>query len=424
MLAEEFWVFDAMDRNAKAGRKQESDEDEADKRLYHSYLDCTPFVQSPLRYTETMKFLEEAPIGGKRVLVRVVADVPLKKKGDATVVADDYRLRLLLPTLHYLLDYGAKVILVSHLGRPNGSVDRDLSLRPVWAHLAGLLKHPIQFAPTITSEVTRSAANTLAAGEILALENVRFDPGEEKNTRTFASILARYADIYVDDAFAVAHHPAASNVAITELLPSYAGLLFEREVKMLSSLMHRPAKPYVAVIGGAKISDKLPAIKQLLHRADWVLVGGGVANTFLAASGVDVKKSLVDQESLATARKLLTVAKGKIVLPDDCIWSKDAMVDLGPTSRKNFARYLDRAQTIFWSGPVGRVEEPESRAGTQAIAKAITDSGATSIVGGGDTVGFVESVGLTNKFSFVSTGGGAALDYLGGQVLPAIKALD
>lgn len=371
-----------------------------------------------------MKFLEEAPLSGKRVLVRVVADVPLKTVNGKVVVADDFRLRLILPTLHYLIDYGAKVILVSHLGRPAGKVDKDLSLRPVWSHLAGLLKKPIQFAPSLDSEVTREAVGKLSSGEILALENLRFNVGEEKNSRTFATLLARYADIYVDDAFAVAHHPAASNSAIKELLPCYAGLLFERELKMLSGLMHAPSRPYVAVVGGAKINDKLPAIRQLLRLADWVLVGGGVANTFLAASGVDVRGSLFDADNLATAKKLLVLGKGRIILPEDFVWSGEAMVDLGPKTRSRYAKYLDHAHTIFWSGPLGKVEDEEARAGTTSVAQAIANSGATSIIGGGDTVGFVQSIGLGNKFSFVSTGGGASLDYLGGQILPAIKALD
>jgi len=370
-----------------------------------------------------MKFLEEASLSGKRVLVRVVADVPLEESGGITRVADDYRLRLILPTLHYLLDYGARIVLVSHLGRPNGRVDKSLTLRPVWLHLSALLKRPIQFAPTITSDATAIAATELTDGQILALENLRFEPGEDKNTRTLAAQLARCGDIYVNDAFGVSHREVASLVAITELLPSYAGLLLEREVKMLSGLMQHPMRPYVAVVGGAKISDKLPAIKQLLRRADRILVGGGVANTFMAASGFPVKKSLIDKESLEEARQLLKTGHSRIVLPDDSIWSKEAMVDIGPATQKKFTQYLKGAHTVFWSGPLGKIEEKGCQSGSEQIARAILAGGATSIVGGGDTVAFVDSLGLSNQFSFVSTGGGATLAYLGGQVLPGLKAL-
>jgi 3-phosphoglycerate kinase len=370
-----------------------------------------------------MKFLEEAPLSGKRVLIRVVADVPLETRKKEVVVADDFRLRQLLPTLHYLLDYGARVILISHLGRPGGKVDMNLSLRPVWQHLAGLLRRPIQFAPTIQSQATAEAAKGLKDGEILALENLRFEPGEEKDTRTFALSLARLGDLYVNEAFAVSHHQAASLCEITGLLPSYGGLLLEREVEMLSSLMRHPAKPFVAVVGGAKISDKLPAIKQLLQLAEVVLVGGGVANTLLAASGVAVKDSLVDRTNLKAASQLLKIARGRLIMPTDFIWSKDAIMDIGPQTRQAYSRHLQKAQTAFWSGPVGKVEEKKYQAGSAAIAKAIIDSGATSVAGGGDTVAFLEEIEVMRQFSFISTGGGATLEYLGGQVLPGLKAL-
>ncbi len=370
-----------------------------------------------------MKFLEDASLTGKRVMVRVGADVPLEKTKQGMAVVDDYRLRQLLPTLHYLLDYGARIVLISHLGRPGGKPDHDLSLRPVWLRLSALLKRPIQFASSVDADATNKAAASLENGQVLALENLRFYPGEEKNSRTFAARLARSADIYVNDAFGVSHREAASLCAITELLPSYGGLLLEREISMLSNLMSHPAKPYVAIVGGAKISDKLPTIKQLLHRADHILVGGGVANTLLAASDHQVKKSLVDTGSLDEARKLLKLGRGRLILPTDFVWQKDAIMDIGPLTRKDYAKYLKHAQTVFWGGPLGKVEDPTHRAGSEAIARAIVDSGATSVVGGGDTVGFLEQAELASQFSFVSTGGGATLEYLGGQVLPGLKAL-
>lgn len=370
-----------------------------------------------------MKFLEDAPLTGHRVLLRVVADVPLEGTKKTVRVADDYRLRLILPTLHYLIDYGARVIITSHLGRPGGKVDPELSLRPVWLHLSALLRRSIAFAPSILGQATLEAARHLENGQILALENLRFESGEEKDTRTFAAGLARYGELYVNDAFGVSHRQAASTCSITDLLPSYGGLLLERETKMLSSLMQHPQRPYLAVVGGAKISDKLPAIKQLLKHADKVLVGGGVANTLAAAGGMNVKNSLVDQGSIEDAKSLLRIGHGRLVLPDDFHWKGTAMVDIGPKTQKKFAQLLDRAHTVFWAGPLGKVEEASSRTGSLAVARAIIDSGATSVVGGGDTVSFLESAKFSSGFSFVSTGGGATLEYLGGKILPGLKAL-
>lgn len=370
-----------------------------------------------------MHFLEDAPLAGKRVLLRIVADVPLTGKTEKTV-ADDYRLRQVMPTIHYLLDYQAKVILLSHLGRPGGQVDRDLSLRPVYRHLAALMHKPIKFAPTLFSRSTKEAVRTLGDGEILALENLRFDPGEEKNSRTFAAKLARYGDLYVNDAFSVSHHGGASLVAITELLPSFGGLLLEREIQVLSGLMRHPARPYLAVVGGMKISDKLPTIRQFIHKADRILVGGGVGNTLLKVSGAKVKQSQVDRESLEAARTILKLAKGKLILPQDFVWHKNAIVDIGPETQKIFAHHIRAAQTIFWSGPLGKVEESPYDQATLALAKAMIDSGATTVAGGGDTVSFIDRADLARKFSFVSTGGSATLEFLSGSVLPGLKALN
>ncbi len=368
--------------------------------------------------------MEEAPLAGKRVLLRVVADVPIQRKKSGVVVTDDYRLRQLLPTLHYLIDYGARIVLASHLGRPGGLTDRDFSLRPVWLELSRLLRRPIQFAPTIGTDATATIAGSLGSGEILALENLRFYPGEEKNSRTFAATLARYADLYINDAFAVCHHPAASIDAITELLPSYGGLGLERELYTISNLMRHPARPYIAIVGGAKISDKLPAIKRLVRQADRVLVGGGVANTFLAASGHEVGSSLIDEDSLDAARALLRTNASRIILPVDHLKKGTAILDIGPKTIELFRSHLRKAETVFWSGPLGKAEEPHFRIGSERVAEAIIMCGATSIVGGGDTVALLENLDKTRNFSFVSSGGGATLELLGGASLPGLRALE
>lgn len=371
-----------------------------------------------------MKFLEDAPLSGKRVLVRINIDVPIR--GDKEpVVVDSFRLKAVLPTLHYLIDNRAKIVLLAHLGRPDGKEVRELSLRPVYLHLSALLKKPISFAPKLFSNATAEAVEKLGEGELLGLENLRFDPGEEKNSRTFAARLAHYGDLYVNDAFSVSHRSAASLVAITDLLPSYAGQLLEREYQVLSNLMKHPAKPYGAVIGGAKIEDKLPIIKQFLMRADWVLVGGGVANTFLKADGkVDIKNSLYDADRIEIAREILKKSRGKLILPTDYVWHEDKILDLGPNTIINYQRHLKSAQTVFWSGPLGKVEDEKFQKGSLEIARTIADVGATSVVGGGDTVGFINGQDLAKKFSFVSTGGSATLEFLGGRVLPGLKALD
>jgi len=368
-----------------------------------------------------MKSLEEVALADKKVLVRIDTDVPLTDT-DPIEVKDDYRLKKLLPTLFFLMNHRAKIILCGHLGRPMGKVDPKLSLKPVFTHLSALINKKILFASEPFSETTQRTINKLKEGEILALENIRFFKGEEDNSRTFARRLAALAEVYVNEAFGSLHE-AASTVAITEFLPAYAGLQLEREIEVLTQLVGHPAHPFVAVIGGAKVSDKLPAIANLLPKTDRVIVGGQIANTFLASTGADVKDSEFDKDYLGEASRLLHQARGKIILPVDYVWGGDMILDIGEKSVLQTIQYIKSAKTILWSGVPGKIEQLPFDKASRAIAKAIAASPATSIVGGGDTVGFIDGLGLAHKYSFVSTGGSALLELLGGRVLPGIRAL-
>lgn len=365
-----------------------------------------------------MKSIEEAPLAGKRVLVRVDANVPM----DGPVVRDTYRLQAILPTLEFLINRGAKVILMSHLGKPAG-VDPALSLRPVYNELSRLLGRPVIFAPDLFAQATEQAVLALEPGQVLGLENLRFDPGEANNSRTFAQKLAEYGELYINDAFSVSHRQAASLVAITEFLPSYGGLLLEREYNILRNLLRNPAAPFVVLIGGAKIEDKLPVISKLLAKADHILLGGGVANTFLAAQGVDIKKSLVNTEYIEAARTMFTQAKGKIVLPQDYVFDAEAIVDIGTSATAQFQRYIAAAKTIFWNGNMGKSEVEQFALGSVGVAKAMADSGATTIIAGGNTIDICNQALVLKKMSFVSSGGGATLEFLSGSPMPGITAL-
>lgn len=369
-----------------------------------------------------MKSLEDAVVQGKRVIVRLDLNVPLSDDNPPKI-ADDFRLRVILPTLRFLLERDAKVVLVSHLGRPKGQIEAKLSLKPVYQELAILLNRSIKFAPNLFGAATKQAVDELKPGELLGLENLRFDPGEETNSRTFARKLSEYGDIYVNDAFAVSHREAGSLCAITEFLPSYAGLLLEKEVKMLGSLLHHPASPFVAILGGAKIAEKLPLLEHLLKKADRILIGGGIANTFLAAAGEDVKDSLVEAEAYPAAREILKAAQGKIILPGDFVWSEQKILDIGSKTISLYQNYLRGAQTIFWNGNLGYSEDPRFAVGSDTIAKYVADLPATTVVGGGNTAEVISRLGLLNKISFVSSGGGATLEFLSGQKLPGLLAL-
>lgn len=366
-----------------------------------------------------MKFLEEAVLAGQKVLLRIDASLPIKDDQ----IRDDFRLKAILPTINFLLNHQAKVILASHLGRPKGKVEAELSLRPIYLHLASLLRKPIKFVKEVVGEKVLKQVNELENGEIIGLENLRFESGEDKNSRTFARQLASLADLYVNDAFSVDHRAAASVEAITEFLPSYAGLRLEQEIKMLGSLLKNPHRPFIVVLGGAKIDDKLPVIKHLLHIADKILIGGGVANNFLLAQGQEVKQSLVDPSYLSVATQLFKQARGKLILPVDFVWQSEQILDIGPKSVDLFKGVLKSAGSILWSGPLGKTEVKPFDQASIEIARAIIASRATSIVGGGNTVDFIRGQDLTNRFSFVSTGGGALLEFLAGADLPGIKAL-
>jgi phosphoglycerate kinase len=388
-----------------------------------------------------LRTIRDVDVQGKRVLVRVDFNVPIENGK----VLDDWRLRATLPTIRYLTERGAKVILLSHLGRPKGKRDEQFSLRPVAQRLSELLGQPVQFADDCVGEVAEQAAAQLQAGEVLLLENLRFHAGEEANDDSFAQQLARLGDVFVNDAFGAAHRAHASVHAITKFLPSYAGLLMEREVTHLSRLLEAPEKPFVAVLGGAKVSDKIGVIRNLLTKVDALLIGGAMAFTFLKAQGYETGKSLVEADKLDLANALLGEAREKgveLVLPVDVavaesdaedaatqvvpatsIPADKAGYDIGPETANLFAERIRTAKTVFWNGPMGRFERTPFKAGTKAIAEALAQCSGTTVVGGGETAAAAFEFGIADKVTHVSTGGGAALELLEGRELPGIAVL-
>jgi phosphoglycerate kinase len=388
--------------------------------------------------------IRDVDVGGKRVFVRVDFNVPL---ADGRVT-DDSRIRAAIPTILSLVQSGAKVILASHLGRPNGKVSDSLRLRPVGQRLTELLRRNVPVTGDALGLGTEDALKRMRPGEILMLENLRFHAEEEANDPAFAATLASYADIYVNDAFGSAHRAHASTVGIAKLLPAYAGLLMERELEMLSKLLEAPERPFAAILGGAKVSDKIRVIDHLLTKVDMLVLGGGMANTFLLAQGKAIGKSLAEPDRVQDAQRILATAEKngvRVVLPVDVIVAKEVtrgteyktlqaekipaswhIVDLGKASQDLMVEALGDARTVFWNGPLGVFEIPSFAHGTNAVARLLADRaehGATVVIGGGDSVASITQQGLADKMTHISTGGGASLEFLEGRELPGVTVL-
>jgi phosphoglycerate kinase len=387
--------------------------------------------------------VRDVEVSGKRVLVRVDFNVPLDEASGAII--DDSRIRAALPTIRYLTERRARVILCSHLGRPKGRVVEKLRLAPVAQRLSQILKQPVKTSRDCIGPDAEAAAAELKDGDILLLENVRFHPEEEENGAEFARALASLADIYVNDAFGTAHRAHASVVGITRYLPAVAGLLLEKEIINLGGILENPAHPFAALLGGAKVSDKVSMIENIMDRVDYILIGGGMAATFLKAKSYEVGKSLIEVDKVATALSLMEEAAQRgvnLMLPVDVVIAGELspqakgemvtigsipedkrVVDIGPETIQSFRESLLKCQTVFWNGPMGIYELPQFAEGTKALARVLANLEATTVIGGGSTADAVAEMGLTDSMSFVSTGGGASLEFLSGQALPGIEAL-
>lgn len=387
--------------------------------------------------------VKDINVQGKRVLVRVDFNVPVDEQQKIT---DDTRIRAALPTLRYLLGEGAKLILISHFGRPKGQVNPKYSLSPVAVRLSELLGQEVPLAQDCIGPEVMAQVQALKNGQAILLENVRFHAEEEKNDPEFAKQLAALADLYVNDAFGTAHRAHASTEGVAHYIPAVAGFLMEREVEVLGKALENPARPFVAIIGGAKVSDKIGVIENLLNKVDVLIIGGGMANTFLKAQGYSLGKSLVEEDKLALASELLVKAKTlgvEIALPQDVVVAKEfkaeakhrtvavdqigedeMALDIGSTSAEAFAKHIASAQTIVWNGPMGVFEMESFAQGTEKVAQAVAACSGTTIVGGGDSVAAVEKMGLAEQLTHISTGGGASLEFLEGKVLPGVAALN
>lgn len=387
--------------------------------------------------------IADVELVGKRVLIRVDFNVPLDAR---QVVTDDTRIRAALPTIRYALDKGAKVLLVSHLGRPKGKVVSAMSLAPAAKRLSDLLGKPVATASDCIGEAVEAAAAQLAPGQVLMLENCRFHAGDEKNDEAMSRALAKLCDVFVNDAFGAAHRAHASTVGVTKFVPvAAAGFLMAKELEYLGRAMTNPARPFVAILGGAKVSDKIGVLQNLVTKVDALLVGGGMAYTFLKAQGMEVGASLLEADKLDVARTILEAARAKgvtFLLPMDHVIAQQVAadaetriadstaipagwmgLDIGPKARAAFATAIRGAKTVVWNGPMGVFELTPFREGTFSVARAIAESGATSIVGGGDSVAAVTQAGLADRMSHISTGGGASLEFLEGIELPGVAAL-
>lgn len=389
------------------------------------------------------KTIEDVSWQDKRALVRVDFNVPMN---DSLEITDDTRIRAALPTITYLTKHGARVILMSHLGRPKGERNDTYSLRPIAEHLQSLLKDGrVAFVDDCIGDKVKAAAEELGAGDILVLENVRFYPGEEKNNPDLAQSFAELGDVFVGDAFGTAHRAHASTAGVADYLPSVAGFLMETEISVMGKALANPERPFVAIIGGAKVSDKISVIENLLPKVDALLIGGGMANTFLSVQAYDMAKSLVEGDAKETAEKLLNLAAehgSRLLLPTDVVAAKEfaadaehairavdelepdeMALDIGPDTIAAYQAEIKSARTVIWNGPMGVFEMPSFARGTFAIAEAMVESKAMTIVGGGDSVAAVEQAGVADKMSHVSTGGGASLEFLEGKPLPGVEAL-
>lgn len=385
-----------------------------------------------------LRLIQEADVAGKRVLVRCDFNVPMK----GGEIIDDARIRAAIPTINLLREAGASVILCSHLGRPKGQRSADLSLRQITGHLSKLLGVDVSFSGSCQGQEARNAAEALGAGDVLLLENLRFEPGEEANDTDFAKGLAALADLYVSDAFGTVHRAHASTAGVAEFLPSYAGLLIQKEVESLGVLLQSPPRPFVAIMGGAKVADKIPILENLINRADRILIGGGMAYTFFKAQGGEIGKSLLDEASLGFVQGLMEEHGDKILLPVDsvcasavsadaetAVHSSDAVptdemgLDIGPKASAAFRAEIARAGSVLWNGPMGVFEIPSLASGTKAVGAAMAESDGLTVVGGGDSASAAKKFGFDSQLTHVSTGGGASLEYLEGKELPGLQVL-
>jgi len=384
------------------------------------------------------KTVRDIDLKDKRVLMRVDFNVPMQDGK----VTDDKRIRASLPTIKYILEQGAALILMSHLGRPKSASDSEFSLRPAAEVLSSLLEIPVKMAPDSVGSEVETMVKELKPGEVLMLENTRFHPEEEKNDLEFAKQMSVLGEVYVNDAFGSAHRAHASTEGVARFLPAVSGFLMEQELEYLGRAVAKPEHPYIAILGGAKISDKIDVVESLLSKADKLIIGGGMANTFLAAQGLNMQDSLVEESALDTAKSILEKAGDKLILPVDAVisdkFAEDAntqvvdvdkipagwrMMDVGPKTLELYKRALDGAKLIVWNGPVGVFEMPKFAEGTFALAKMLAESGATTVIGGGDSASAVKKAGVSKQMTHVSTGGGASLEFLEGKELPGVAAL-
>jgi phosphoglycerate kinase len=389
------------------------------------------------------KTIEDIDVEGKKVLVRVDFNVPLDEKGNIT---DDTRIRAALPTINYLIERGAIVILVSHLGRPKGKVQERLRMDPIAQRLAELLDKEVIKTDDCIGDEPKQAIEDMREGDVLLLENVRFYPGEEANDPEFSKQLAELADVYVNDAFGTAHRAHASTVGVAEFLPAVSGFLMKKELEYLGKALENPERPFVSILGGAKVSDKIGVIKNLLTKVNYLLIGGGMAFTFLKAKGLEIGRSLLEEDKLSLAGELIKEAEDKgvkLLLPVDVVVAPELKpdapykrvkveeippdwmgVDIGKETVEEFSNIIKQAKTVVWNGPMGVFEMEPFAAGTKGIASALAESGAVTIIGGGDSAAAVEQLGYADKMTHISTGGGASLEFLEGRELPGVKALN